>query len=132
MSGPNNGHGQPAAAGTPITFSLNGTQVQAQAGQTILEAARARGVQIPTLCHHPALEAYGGCRLCMVEIAQGRRKRLVTSCNYEVREGLEVQTDSQRVHKSRRMSLELFLARCPEVQSIRELAGQYFEGASGP
>jgi heterodisulfide reductase subunit A len=108
-----------------LTFSLNGAQVQAEAGQTILEAARARGVQIPTLCHHPALEAYGGCRLCMVEVAQGRRKRLVTSCNYEVREGLEVQTDSERVHKSRRMSLELFLARCPEVESIRELAGKY-------
>jgi heterodisulfide reductase subunit A len=125
MSGPNNGHGAPAAAGKPLTFSLNGVQVEAQAGQTILEAARAKGVVIPTLCHHPALEAYGGCRLCMVEITQGKRKRLVTSCNYEVREGLEVQSDSERVHKSRRMSLELLLARCPEVQSIRELAGKY-------
>ncbi len=125
MSGPQNRHGQPAAAGAPITFSLNGAQVQAEAGQTILEAAKAKGVPIPTLCHHPALEAYGGCRLCMVEVAQGRRKRLVTSCNYEVREGLEVQTDSERVHKSRRMSLELLLARCPEVESIRELAGKY-------
>jgi heterodisulfide reductase subunit A len=61
----------------------------------------------------------------MVEITQGKRKRLVTSCNYEVRAGLEVQTDSERVRKSRRMSLELFLARCPEVESIRELAGKY-------
>ncbi len=111
--------------GLTFTFTLNGAQVQAEAGQTILEAARAKGVEIPTLCHHPALEAYGGCRLCLVEIAQGRRKRLVTSCNYEVREGLEVQTDSERVRKSRRMSLELLLARCPEVEAIRELAGKY-------
>ena len=109
----------------PVTITLNGAQVQAEAGQTILEMAKAKGVEIPTLCHHPALEAHGGCRLCMVEIAQGKRQRLVTSCNFEVREGLEVQTDSQRVHKSRRMTLELLAARCPEVESIRELAGKY-------
>ena len=109
----------------PVTITLNGAQVQAESGQTILEMARVKGVEIPTLCHHPALEAYGGCRLCMVEIAQGKRQRLVTSCNFEVREGLAVQTDSERVHKSRRMTLELLAARCPEVESIRTLAGKY-------
>ena len=108
-----------------VTITLNGAQVEAEAGQTILEAAKAKGVEIPTLCYHPALEAYGGCRLCMVEITQGKRKRLVTSCNYEIREGLEVQTDSARVLKSRRMTLELLLSRCPEVESIRKLAAKY-------
>jgi heterodisulfide reductase subunit A len=115
----------PTVTQASLTFTLNGAQVKTEAGRTILEAAKANGVAIPTLCHHPALEAYGGCRLCMVEITQGKRKRLVTSCNYEVREGLEVETDSERVRRSRRMSLELFLSRCPEVESIRELAGKY-------
>jgi heterodisulfide reductase subunit A len=114
----------------PVTIKLNGAQVEAELGQTILEAAKAKGIEIPTLCHHPALEAHGGCRMCMVEVAQGKRQRLVTSCNYEIREGLEVQTDSERVLKSRRMTLELLLSRCPEVESIRKLAAGY--GISQP
>ena len=109
----------------PVAITMNGVALQAEPGQTILDAARGRGIEIPTLCHHPALEAYGGCRLCMVEIASGKRRRLVTSCNYEVQDGLEIQTDSERVRRSRALTLELLLSRCPEVESIRKLAAQY-------
>jgi heterodisulfide reductase subunit A2 len=107
---------------TTVQLTIDGKQVRAEAGQTILEAARAAGIGIPTLCHHPAVEPYGACRLCMVEIAVRGRTRLVTACNYETAEGLEVQTASARVMRSRRMTLELLLARCPEVEALRTLA----------
>jgi heterodisulfide reductase subunit A len=113
------------AAGKAVKVRINGNSLEATSGQTILEAARANRIDIPTLCYLPALEAYGGCRLCMVEVAAGRRKRLVTSCNYEVSEGLEVETDSERVRRSRRMTLELLLSRCPHVVVLQRLAGQY-------
>jgi heterodisulfide reductase subunit A len=104
---------------------LNGREVQAEEGRTVLEVARENGADIPTLCHHPALEAYGGCRLCVVEAKAGKRSRLVTSCNYEVGEGLEVQTDSPRVRKSRRLTVELLLSRCPQAAVLQKLAGRY-------
>ena len=104
---------------------IDGKAIKAERGQTILEAAKAAGIGIPTLCHHPTVEAYGACRLCIVEIAVRGRGRLVTSCNYEAAEGLEVQTDSERVTKSRRMTIELLLARCPEVDALQRLAKAY-------
>jgi heterodisulfide reductase subunit A len=110
-----------------ITVTINGNSFEAEAGQTILDLAKANRIDIPTLCYHEALEAYGGCRLCMVEVGvPGRgRKRLVTSCNYEVSDGLSVETDSERVRKSRRMSIELLLARCPEAEVLQKLAKEY-------
>ncbi len=108
-----------------IHITLDGRSVECRGGQTVLEAARQNGLDIPTLCHHPALEAYGGCRLCVVEVAQGGRGRIVTSCNYEVRENLSVQTESERVLRSRRMTLELLLSRCPEAEVLRTLASRY-------
>ncbi len=108
-----------------VSMKLNGREIRTEAGRALLETARANGVDIPTLCHHQALEAYGGCRLCMVEVKAGRRSRLVTACNYEAAEGLEVQTDSERVHRSRRMTVELLLSRCPEAGVLQELARRY-------
>ena len=108
-----------------LSMTLNGRPVRVEEGATLLEAARASGVDIPTLCHHPALEAHGGCRLCLVEVKAGRRNRLVTACNYGAAEGLEVQTDSERVHRSRRMTVELLLSRCPGVPVLQDLARRY-------
>jgi len=108
-----------------MQLTVDGKAIRAERGQTILEAARAAGIGIPTLCHHPTVEAYGACRLCVVEISVRGRTRLVTSCNYEAAAGLEVQTASPRVLKSRRMTVELLLARCPEVESLRTLAKAY-------
>jgi heterodisulfide reductase subunit A len=108
-----------------VNVTINGTSYEAEAGQTILEVAKANQIEIPTLCYNNALEAYGGCRLCVVEATVRGRKRLVTSCNYEVKDGLEVETDTERVHKSRRMSIELLLSRCPEVEVLQQLANKY-------
>jgi len=108
-----------------FTIKLNGRDVEVHAGQTILDVATQENVKIPTLCHHESLEAHGGCRLCIVEAKMGKRTKMVTSCNYEVWEGLEVLTDSPRVQRNRRMTAELLLSRCPEVEMLKELAGQY-------
>ena len=98
--------------------------VEAERGQTILQAAKGAGISIPTLCHHEGLSPYGSCRLCIVEIARRGKTRMVTSCNYPLEEGLEVQTHSQKVMKHRKMLLELLLARSPEVKVIQKMAGQ--------
>ena len=108
-----------------ITFKLNGKEVQGEEGEYILHVAEKYGVEIPTLCHHKALEPAGMCRLCTVELFDGRRTRFVTACNYPIWEGMEVNTDSEAVHEGRKLIVELLLARCPDVPVIRELAENY-------
>jgi heterodisulfide reductase subunit A len=108
-----------------VKVTINGRFYPADEGQTILQLAAKNGISIPTLCHHPALEAYGGCRLCIVEARTGKRTRMVTACNYGVWDGLEALTDSPRVHKSRRMTVELLLSRCPDSEPLRTLAAAY-------
>ncbi len=108
-----------------ITFKLNGREVQGEAGEYLLRVARRYDVEIPTLCHHEALEPAGMCRLCTVELFDGKRRRLVTACNYPIWEGMEVFTDSETVHRGRRLIVELLLARCPEVPVIKDLAAKY-------
>lgn len=108
-----------------ITFKLNGKEVQGEEGQSILQVAEKYGVEIPTLCHHKALEPAGMCRLCTVELFDGRKTRFVTACNYPIWEGMEVNTDSEAVHEGRKLIVELLLARCPDVPVINELAEKY-------
>ncbi len=108
-----------------ITFKLNGQTVQGDEGQYILQVAEKYGVDIPTLCHHKALEPAGMCRLCTVELFDGRRSRFVTSCNYPIWEGMEVNTDSEAVYEGRKLIVELLLARCPDVPMLKELAKKY-------
>jgi bidirectional [NiFe] hydrogenase diaphorase subunit len=107
-----------------ITLNIDGREFKAEKGQTILQVARENGIDIPTLCHHEAIEPYGACRLCIVEISKGKRTKIVTSCLYPVEEGLEVKTASPRVISNRKMLLELLLARCSKNKVIKELASQ--------
>jgi len=105
-----------------ITLTINGLPVTVEAGSTILEAAQFLGFPIPTLCHMEGLSPYGACRLCVVEIGEEERARLVTSCTYPAEEGLHVRTASARVVRARRMVLELHLASCPQSKTIQDLA----------
>ena len=94
-----------------IHLTIDDKPIEVPEGRTLLEACREHGFHIPTLCYHPALEPYGGCRLCVVEISQsGRRPRLVASCVYPCEEGTVVKTNSELVVRSRRMTAELILA----------------------
>ena len=79
-----------------VSLKLNGLEVTVEEGMTLLEAARFIGFPIPTLCHMEGLSPYGACRLCVVEIGEGPRSRLVASCTYPVEEGLRVRTASER------------------------------------
>lgn len=105
-----------------VNLVIDGKKIEAEEGTTILTAARSHGIHIPTLCCHEAVEPSGACRLCVVEIAKGSRKRIVTSCIYPVEEGLVVETKSERVLGVRRLVLELLLARCPASETVRKLA----------
>ncbi|MDA8217486.1 MAG: FAD-dependent oxidoreductase [Dehalococcoidales bacterium] len=91
-----------------VSLTIDGRPVQAIAGITILQAAQAAGIDIPTLCSDEKLEAMGGCRLCIVEI-EGEEKPL-PSCSTRVAEGMVVQTNTERLRKLRRTTLELILS----------------------
>jgi len=107
-----------------ITFTLNGKKVEAENGATVLAVAREQGIDIPTLCHHEDLLPYGVCRVCVVEITRGKRKRVVASCTYQAEEGLVVDTNSERALNVRKGVAELLLARHPNVKVIKELAAK--------
>ena len=108
-----------------VTLTIDGREIQAEAGTVILEVARDNNIYIPALCYHEGVAAYGACRLCMVEVSKGGRERLVTSCLYPVEEGLIVRTDTPRVNNVRRMVAELLLARCPDSEVLQDLANQF-------
>lgn len=108
-----------------ITLQINGLEVQVEPGTTLLEAARTFGFPIPTLCHMEGLSPYGACRLCVVEIGEGEKSKVVSSCTYPAQEGLRVRTASARVLRARRMVLELLLASCPQSKTIQDLAAAH-------
>ena len=105
-----------------VNIIIDGKKVKAEEGTTILQVAREQGIPIPTLCSHDSVEASGACRLCVVEIKKGSRTRVVTSCLYQVEDGLSVDTKSERVLSVRRLVLSLLMARNPEADVLKELA----------
>jgi NADH dehydrogenase/NADH:ubiquinone oxidoreductase subunit G len=105
-----------------ITLTINSQEIQTQPGSTLLEAAREYAIWIPTLCYHEALEPYGGCWLCAVELETPHGPRMVASCIYPCEEGAVVRTDTEIVHQSRQVAAELLLARAGHVPFIQELA----------
>ena len=91
-----------------VNVKVNGIAVSVPKGSTILEAARAAGVEIPTLCFLKEINEIGACRICVVE-ATGARG-LVTACVYPVAEGMEIRTNTEKVRKARKTTLELILS----------------------
>ena len=108
-----------------ILLQIDGQEVGASEGMTLLQAATSAGIDIPTLCYHEKLEPHGGCRLCIVEAEIRGRTRLVVSCVYLVESGLVVRTRSERIDKTRRVILELLLAHAPDSVALLELAEEY-------
>lgn len=106
-----------------ISVIIDGRTFEAMRDQCVLEVAHENGIYIPSLCYNSEVTSSGGsCRVCLVEAHQRGRMRLVTSCNYPVREGLEIKTDTPLVHRIRRGVLELLMARVPDSEVIREMA----------
>lgn len=108
-----------------VKFKINKVPVEAKEGENVLDVARRSGFDVPSLCHHEALPAYGACRLCLVEITKGGRSKLTTSCNYEVLPGIEVITDSPALRTHRAMVLELILSEAPQSRIVQKLAAEY-------
>lgn len=108
-----------------VTLKINGREIKAEEGTTVLQAARANNIYIPTLCENEAVAPYGACRLCLVQITTAKgRERMVTSCIYQVEEGLTVVTDNERIARIRKVLLELLLARCPDSDVIKQMAAE--------
>lgn len=112
----------------PFNLTINGKRVQAQEGEVLLATARRAGISIPTLCDHPAVEPFGSCRLCMVEVTKDSWKGwkgLMTACLYPAAPDLVVETNSEPVMQVRRTVLDLLWARCPDSTVIAKLAGEH-------
>jgi formate dehydrogenase major subunit len=88
-----------------VNITINGKTIEVPEGKTVLQAARLNGIEIPTLCDHPAVKPYGGCRLCLVEV-KGMRT-LTTSCTLPVYDGMEIKTDTPAIHSTRRFILDM-------------------------
>jgi NADH dehydrogenase/NADH:ubiquinone oxidoreductase subunit G len=103
-----------------ILLQIDGREVKAREGMTILEAAQSVGISIPTLCHHEKLDPYGACRICTVEVETGGRINLFAACIYPVAQDLVVRTRSEKIDKTRKMLLELMLAHAPDAPDLQE------------
>ncbi len=104
-----------------IRITMNGSEVLAPQGVTILDAAKSVGINIPTLCHHPKLEPIGACRICVVEV-KGQRS-LVTSCTFPVFEGMEVETESPKVVAARKLILDMLFSERNHYCPFCEMSG---------
>ena len=110
---------------TEIRMKIDGREVRAAEGATVLETARAAGASIPSLCHHDELQPYGGCRLCVVEAETQRGKTIIASCVHPVEDGLVIHTRSDKIDRIRRSILELLLAHAPDSPPLQGLAREY-------
>ena len=108
-----------------ILVVIDGREVEATKGMTVLDAAKEAGVVIPTLCYLEKLEPYGGCRLCTVEAEIRGRSKLVAACLYPVEKDLIVRTRSEKIDNIRKMLLELLLAHAPASEDLLALAEEY-------
>ena len=98
------------------TLTIDGKQISAEKGASVLQAATEAGIKIPTLCHLEGVYDVGACRLCLVEV-KGINK-LLPACTTRVAEGIEVTTNSERLNKYRRMTLELLFAERNHVCAV--------------
>lgn len=108
-----------------IHLEIDGKQVKATEGDTVLNAAEKAGIKIPKLCHNEKLIPFGGCRLCIVEVASRGSSKLVVSCVYPVEENIVVKTRSEKINRIRKTILELLLAHAPASPSLQDLAHEY-------
>jgi len=109
-----------------VSYTVMGRELEAPHGASLLGELRKHGFEVPSLCYHPEVTAYGACRLCLVEVKKGKRTKLTTSCNYPVQQGVEVSLDTEKVQRNRKMVLELLLAQAPKApKGLTELAEKY-------
>jgi predicted molibdopterin-dependent oxidoreductase YjgC len=105
-----------------INITINGQNIQAELGTTVLNVARQNGIEIPTLCYHKDLSPTGNCRMCVVEVKGGRF--LQAACATPIWQGMEIQTHSEKVVKDRKLTLEFMLANHPQDCITCDVSGE--------
>ncbi len=108
-----------------IILQIDGKEVVAKEGMTILSAASSVGISIPTLCLHEKMEPYGGCRICSVEVESRGRSSVVAACLYPVEQDLVVTTRTAKLDRIRKSLLEMMLAHAPDSPQLEALAEEY-------
>jgi bidirectional [NiFe] hydrogenase diaphorase subunit len=98
------------------TLTINGQLISAREDDTILAAARDAGIPIPTLCHLDGVSDVGACRMCLVEVTGS--SKLLPACTTQVAEGMDIRTDSERLHGFRRQIVELLFAERNHVCAV--------------
>lgn len=105
-----------------LTITIDGKPCTCERGEYLYDIARRNGIFIPTMCRNDEIpEHRASCRLCIVEISEGRRTRIVTSCVYPVLRECEVRTSTERVKSDRAMLLALLHARAPQSDAIAQM-----------
>lgn len=108
-----------------MNITIDGKVCTCQKGEFLLQVARRNGFYIPTLCHHEALPGQGCCRVCIVEVDEGKGPRIVVSCVYPVERACTVCTNSDKVRRQRGMILSLLRKRAPDSQLIAQMCAHY-------
>jgi iron-only hydrogenase group A len=98
------------AGPSSMSITINNVSVKCSPDEYLIDIARKEGIKIPHFCHHERLERTANCRLCVVEVEQGGKKRMMTSCSTKPVEGMKIETHTPKVLEARRINLELLLA----------------------
>ena len=107
-----------------VDITINGRQIQAKEGSTVLQNAQALNIDIPTLCFHKEVSPFGACRLCTVEVKANGKWKLAASCQVEVAKGMEVKTDTEKVKESRKFAAALLYYKYPATPVVRDMAAK--------
>jgi bidirectional [NiFe] hydrogenase diaphorase subunit len=108
-----------------MNITIDGKSYEAEYAESILNIAKRNNINIPTLCHSEALPGQGNCRLCVVDIVENGRHKIVASCIYPVTQEIEVFTNSEKVINIRKVIIQLLLARVPNNEYINKLKVEY-------
>lgn len=108
-----------------VTITINKNQYQAEEGEILLLTTMRERIDIPHLCYEKALEPYGACRLCMVEVVTCGKTDMKPACTIHIQEGLEILTDTPDIIRHRSLLFELYLAEAPKSDVIRDMAEKY-------
>ena len=108
-----------------IKVKINGKIYQAERGEYILEVCRRNRILIPTLCHHESLSGLGACRLCVVEVNEGRGNKVVVSCVYPLSRDCKIFTESEKIKNIRKTILSMLITRAPSGDRLASLCGIY-------
>lgn len=108
-----------------MLIKIDGKLYEGRPDETLMELAKRNNIDIPHLCHKKGFEGLGRCRLCLVEVLERGRKKVVSSCVYPLSDGIEVNTNSDKIMKMRKDIVFLLLLRTPNNQYIKDLAEEY-------